>query len=274
MKLAIFLTVTLFTGVLAAPVFKTVTVRDETLEARRLLDYATPRIGVTAATSKKEPASRVKRSISRKSLNLVSLVDRVAGKIKNRCDDIGTNNMPTFTVPLLIIITESAVEATQNEKLSKDKAVHKVVRKMNSIRATLSRTVSILDRTPTLDLTQEDSQNLIRHVYTITKELHNTVKDSVNTLGGTGARSMSRATHMFADVLSNIVTINPDITSDIYHKLRPIFSDMVPTDEDDLQAFIMSSVTEFLSSIKPDDLDSDTVCSSGDCFNSPKEDLR
>ncbi|KAH7267721.1 uncharacterized protein BKA55DRAFT_733930 [Fusarium redolens] len=257
MKLEIFLTVTLFTGVLAAPVFKTVTVRDETLEARRLLDYATPRIGVTAATSKKEPASRVKRSISRKSLNLVSLVDRVAGKIKNRCDDI-----------------ESAVEATQNEKLSKDKAVHKVVRKMNSIRATLSRTVSILDRTPTLDLTQEDSQNLIRHVYTITKELHNTVKDSVNTLGGTGARSMSRATHMFADVLSNIVTINPDITSDIYHKLKPIFSDMVPTDEDDLQAFIMSSVTEFLSSIKPDDLDSDTACSSGDCFNSPKEDLR
>ncbi|KAI1047737.1 hypothetical protein LB505_006428 [Fusarium chuoi] len=235
MKFTFFITVTLFTGVLAAPLSKTVIVRDETLAARRLPVFATPRIGVTVASVKKGRTSHVKRSISHK---------------------------------------ESVLEETKVERLSKDKAVHKVVRKMNSIRATLSRTVSIMDRTPTLDLTQDDSQAFLNHAYFITKELHNTVKDSVATLGGTGARSMSRATHMLADVLSNIVTINPDITSDVYRKLSPIFSDIVSTDEKDLHVFIMSSVTEFLSSIKPDDLDSDTACSSGDCFDSPNEELK
>ncbi|KAL9570870.1 hypothetical protein ACKAV7_005207 [Fusarium commune] len=241
MNLTFFLTVTLFTSVLAAPLSKTVIVRDETLAARRLPDYATPRIGVTATSSSKAPKSHIKRSISRKGLSLVSLVDRVAVKIKTKCDDIG-----------------DVIEAMKDERLLKDKAVHEVVRKMNSIRATLSRTVSTLDRTPTLDLTQDDSQTLLNHVYIMTEELHNTVKDSVTTLGGTGARSMSRATHMLADVLSNIVTINPDTASDMYRKLSPVFSDVVPTNEEDLQVFIMSSVTEFLSSIKPDDLDSDT----------------
>lgn len=101
MKLTIFLIVTLFTGVLAAPLSKTVIVRDETLVARRLPDYATPRIGVTATSSSKAPKSHIKRSISRKGLSLVSLVDRVAGKIKTKCDDIGTNNIPTVTFPLL-----------------------------------------------------------------------------------------------------------------------------------------------------------------------------
>ncbi|KAI7765201.1 hypothetical protein LZL87_009730 [Fusarium oxysporum] len=241
MNLTFFLTVTLFTIVLAAPLSKTVIVRDETLAARRLPDYATPRIGVTATSSSKAPKSHIKRSISRKGLSLVSLVDRVAVKIKTKCDDIG-----------------DVIEAMKDERLSKDKAVHEVARKMNSIGATLSRTVSTLDRTPTLDLTQDDSQTLLNHVYIMTEELHNTVKDSVTTLGGTGARSMSRATHMLADVLSNIVTINPDTASDMYRKLSPVFSDVVPTNEEDLQVFIMSSVTEFLSSIKPDDLDSDT----------------
>lgn len=169
---------------------------------------------------------------------------------------------------------EDFLEATKEEKLSQDKAVHKVVHKMNSIRATLSRTVSIMDRTPTLDLTQDDSQAILNNVYIITEELHNTVQDSVATLGGTGARSMSRATHMLADVLSNIVTLNPDTASDMYRKLSPIFSNMVSTDEEDLQVFIMSSVTEFLSSIKPDDLDSDTACDSEDCSNSPNEELK
>uniref|UniRef100_A0A0D2XEW6 Uncharacterized protein n=1 Tax=Fusarium oxysporum (strain Fo5176) TaxID=660025 RepID=A0A0D2XEW6_FUSOF len=253
MKLTIFLIVTLFTGVLAAPLSKTVIVRDETLVPRRLPDYATPRIGVTVISSSKAPKSHIERSISRKGLSLVSLVDRVAGKIKTKCDDI---------------------EATEDDRLSKDEAVHKVVRKMNSIRATLSRTVSTMDRTPTLDLSRDDSKTLLNHVYIMTEKLHNTVKDSVTTLGGTGARSMSRATHMLADVLSNIVTINPDTASDMYRKLSPVFSDMVPTNEDNLQVLIMSSVTEFLSSIKPDDLDSDTACSSGDCFNSPNEDLK
>ncbi|KAF5692902.1 hypothetical protein FDENT_2474 [Fusarium denticulatum] len=251
MKLTLFLTATLFTGVLAAPLSKTVIVRPETLAARRLPDFATPRIGVTVAPAKKGSTSRVKRSISRKGVSVVSLVDGVAGKIKKRCDDI-----------------ESVLEMTKDEKLSQDKAVHKVVRKMNSIRATLSRTVSIMDRTPTLDLTQDDSQALLNNVYIIAEELHNTVKDSVATLGGTGARSMSRATHMLTDVLSNIVTLNPDTASDMYRKLSPIFSNMVSTDEEDLHVFIMSSVIEFLSSIKPDDLD---PCSSGDC---PNEDLK
>ncbi|KAF5613761.1 uncharacterized protein FSUBG_373 [Fusarium subglutinans] len=254
MKLTLFLTVTLFTGVLAAPLSKTVIVRDETLEARRLPDFATPRIGVTVAPAKKGSSSRVKRSISRKGVSLMSLVDRVAGKIKKRCDDI-----------------ESVLEVTKDERLSTDKAVHKVVRKMNSIRATLSRTVSIMDRTPTLDLAQDDSQALLRNVYIITEELHNTVKDSIDTLGGTGARAMSRATHMLTDVLSNIVTISPDIAPDMYRKLSSIFSDVDLTNEEDLKVFIMSSVTEFLSSIKPDDLDS---CSSGDCFDSPNEELK
>ncbi|KAF5244208.1 hypothetical protein FANTH_7820 [Fusarium anthophilum] len=254
MKLTLFLTVTLFTGVLAAPLSKTVIVRDETLEARRLPDFATPRIGVTVASEKKGSTSRVKRSISRKGVSLVSLVDRVAGKIKKRCDDI-----------------ESVLETTKDERLSTDKAVYKVVRKMNSIRATLSRTVSIMDRTPTLDLAQDDSQVLLNNVYIITEELHNTVKDSVDTLGGTGARSMSRATHMLTDVLSNIVTISPAIAPDMYRKLSPIFSDVDLTNEEDLKVFIMSSVSEFLSSIKPDDLDS---CSSGDCLNSLNEELK
>ncbi|KAF4433143.1 hypothetical protein FACUT_8180 [Fusarium acutatum] len=254
MKLTLFLTVTLFTGALAAPLSKAVVVRDETLAARRLPALPRTRIGVTVVPAKRGSTSRVKRSINRKGVSLVSLVDRVAGKIKKRCDDI-----------------ESVLEVTKDEGLSQDKAVHKVVRKMNSIRATLSRTVSVMDRTPTLDLTQDDSQALLNHIYIITKELHNTVKDSIATLGGTGARSMSRATHMLADVLSNIVTINPDIASGMYRKLSPIFSNMVSTDEKDLHVFIMSSVTEFLSSIKPDDLD---PCSSGDCSNSPNEDLK
>ncbi|KAG5773938.1 hypothetical protein H9Q72_000464 [Fusarium xylarioides] len=257
MKLTLFLTATLFTGVLAAPLSRTVVVREETLAARRLPDFATPRIGVTVAPAEKGSTSRVKRSISRKGVSLVSLVDRVAGKIKKRCDDI-----------------DLVLKTTKDEALSKEKAVHKVVRKMNSIRATLSRTVSIMDRTPTLDLTQDDSQALLNHVYIITEELHSTVKDSVTTLGGTGARSMSRATHMLADALSNIVTINPDITSDMYRKLSPIFSNMISTDEKDLHVFIMSSVTEFLASIKPEAIDSDTGCSSGDCFDSPNEDLK
>lgn len=187
---------------------------------------------------------------------------------------ISVRRVYLLSLHLLTNGKESVLEETKVERLSKDKAVHKVVRKMNSIRATLSRTVSIMDRTPTLDLTQDDSQAFLNHAYFITKELHNTVKDSVATLGGTGARSMSRATHMLADVLSNIVTINPDITSDVYRKLSPIFSDIVSTDEKDLHVFIMSSVTEFLSSIKPDDLDSDTACSSGDCFDSPNEELK
>ncbi|KAF5640499.1 hypothetical protein F52700_3650 [Fusarium sp. NRRL 52700] len=254
MKLTLFLTVTLFTGVLAAPLSKTVVVRDETLAARRLPVFSAPRIGVTVAPEKKGLTYQVKRSISRGGVHLVGLVDRVAGKIKKKCDDI-----------------ESILEVTKDESLSKDKAVHKVVRKMNSIRATLSRTVSIMDRTPTLDLTQDDSQTLLENVYIITKELHNTVKDSVNTLGGTGARSMSRATHMLADVLSNIVTMNPDIAPDMYRKLSPMFSDVVPTNEEDLQVFIMSSVTEFLSSIKPEDVD---PCTSEDCFSSPNEELK
>ncbi|KAF5533643.1 hypothetical protein FMEXI_11719 [Fusarium mexicanum] len=257
MKLTLFLTVTLFTGVLAVPLSKTVIIRDETLEARRLPDFATPRIGVTVAPEKKGSTSRVKRSISRKGVSLVSLVDRVAGKIKKRCDDI--------------VIEESVLGVTKDERLSRDKAVHKVVRKMNSIRATLSRTVSIMDSTPTLDLAQDDSQTLLNNVYTITEELHNTVKDSVNTLGGTGARSMSRATHMLTDVLSNIVNISPDIAPAMYRKLSPIFSDVVLTNEEDLKVFVMSSMTEFLSSIKPDDVDS---CSSGDCFDSPNEELK
>ncbi|KAF5645073.1 uncharacterized protein FTJAE_2578 [Fusarium tjaetaba] len=254
MKFTLFLAATLFTGVLAAPLSKTVIVRDETLAARRLPAFATPRIGVTVASKKKKSASRDRRSISRKDVSVVSLLDRVAEKIKERCDDI-----------------ESVLEETKVKRLSKHKAVHKVLRKMNSIRATLSRTVSIMDRNPTLDLTQDDGQALLNNVYNITEELQNTVKDSVTTLGGTGARSMSRATHMLADVLSNIVTLNPDTASDMYRKLNPIFSNMVSTDEKDLHVFIMGSVTEFLSSIKPDDLD---PCSSGDCSDSPKEELK
>nr|RBQ93227.1 hypothetical protein FVER53263_05640 [Fusarium verticillioides] len=257
MKFTLFLTATLFTGALATPLAKTVTVRDETLAARRLPAIATPRIGVTVVSKKKKSASRDKRSIGRKDVSVVSLLDRVAEKIKERCGDI-----------------ESVLEETKVERLSKDKAVYKVVGKMNSIRATLSRTVSIIDRTSTLDLSQDDGQALLNHVYFITKELHSTVKDYVATLGGTGARSMSRATHMLADVLSNIVTLNPDITSEMYRKLSPIFSNMVSTDEEDLQVFIMSSVTEFLSSIKPDDLNSDTACGSEGCSNSPNEDLK
>ncbi|KAG9505177.1 hypothetical protein J7337_002143 [Fusarium musae] len=253
MKFTLFLTATLFTGALATPLAKTVTVRDETLAARRLPAIATPRIGVTVVSKKKKSASRDKRSIGRKDVSVVSLLDRVAEKIKERCGDI---------------------EETKVERLSKDKAVYKVVGKMNSIRATLSRTVSIIDRTSTLDLSQDDGQALLNHVYFITKELHSTVKDSVATLGGTGARSMSRATHMLADVLSNIVTLNPDTASDMYRKLSPIFFNMVSSDEKDLHVFIMSSVTEFLSSIKPDDLNSDTACGSEDCSNSPNEDLK
>ncbi|KAF5538785.1 hypothetical protein FNAPI_10978 [Fusarium napiforme] len=257
MKFTLFLTATLFAGVLATPLSKTVIVRDETLAARRLPAFATPRIGVTVASKKKKSASRDKRSISRKDVSVVSLLDRVAEKIKERCDDI-----------------ESVLEETKVERLSQDKAVYEVVGKMNSIRATLSRTVSVIDRTSTLDLSQDDGQALLNHVYFITKELHNTAKDSLAILGGTGARSMSRATHMLVDVLSNIVTLNPDTASDMYRKLSPIFSDMVSTDENNLHVFIMSSVTEFLSSIKPDDLDSDTACSSGDCSDSPNEDLK
>ncbi|KAF4944262.1 hypothetical protein FGADI_12805 [Fusarium gaditjirri] len=256
MKLTTFLTVTLFTGVLAAPVSKTVIVRDDTLAARRQPAHATTRIGVTLASSRKAHKSHAKRSISKAS-SLVSFVDRVAGKIKTKCHDIG-----------------DVLEAAKGERLSKDKAVHKVIRKMNSIRATLSQTVSTMDRTPTLDLTQDDSQALLYHIYIMTEELHNTVKDSVTTLGGTGARSMSRATHMLADVLSSIITITPDTASDMYRKLSPVFSDVVPANEADLQVFIMSPVTEFLTSTRPDGLDADTACSSGDCFNSPNEDLK
>ncbi|KAF9775970.1 hypothetical protein IL306_005893 [Fusarium sp. DS 682] len=134
--------------------------------------------------------------------------------------------------------------------------------------------ISVLDRTPTVDLTPQGRQLVLDPVYTITSELHNTVKNTVDTLGASGARSMSRASHMLTDVLSNIVTVTPEIASDMYEKLAPIFSDEVSVDEDDLTVFVMSSVTGFIASIA-DDLNSESICSSDeDCINGQNEDLK
>ncbi|KAF4342338.1 hypothetical protein FBEOM_3745 [Fusarium beomiforme] len=257
MKAALFLTATLFTGVLSAPVARTLVVRHEILEERRLPIYATPRIGVTAP-SKRDPASHINRSINiRHDLNLIGLVDRAAEKIKARCDEI-----------------ESIIKATNNGILSKDRAARRAVRKMNGIRATLSRTVSVLNRTPTLRLTPQGRQLVLNPVYAITSELHKTIRNTASTLGPSGARSMSRASHMLTDVLGNIVIVNPDIASDMYKKLAPIFSNDVAVDEGDLSVFVMSSVKGFIASIA-DDLNSEDNRNSGDdCIKGERAELK
>ncbi|KAF4456066.1 hypothetical protein F53441_1787 [Fusarium austroafricanum] len=258
MKFTIFLTATLLSYVLAAPVSKNAIIsRDETLEARRLSDHATPRIGVTVVPTK-EPSDR-KRSVNNHDY-LVTLMRRVAKQTKAKCGDINT-----------------AVAATNRGSASRTKTptanvAHITVRRMNNMRALLSQTVSILDDTPSQDITPENRQQLLSSLYTITKELHDTIKDYINTTdGATGARSMSRSVHMLTDLLSSIVTVDPDIASEMSLKLTPIFGE-VTHDEGDLPGFVTSSVTEFLSSIETKD---DSGCNgSEDCFNNLNEDLK
>lgn len=138
---------------------------------------------------------------------------------------------------------------------------------MDIIRTLLSKTVSRLDNAPKMDLTSKERQQLIDDVYIITNVFFHTTKDYVKTLGGAeGGRSLSRAAHMLTDVLDSIVTIDSDVASDMSRKLTPIFSGV--GDEEELLSVIVSSVRDFLSSIKVE------PCSGSDCSSDQNEELR
>lgn len=145
---------------------------------------------------------------------------------------------------------------------------------MNHIRTLLSNTVSYLDNTPNMEFTQEERQRIAKDVYIITSEFFKTTKDYVETLGGaSGGRSLSRAAHMLTDMLDNIVSVDPEVSFELSHRLTPIFSGKVGRDEDDLLDVVMGSVTRFLSSIKVE-ASATAYSGSEDCSSNQNEELR
>ncbi|KAF4948241.1 hypothetical protein FSARC_13787 [Fusarium sarcochroum] len=285
MKFTLLLGAALVSCGLAVPLEKsTIPSRDEsTIEDRQLLAHAIPHIDITVqsdAPSSREDArarqGRLQRTINSPG-DLISLMDLVADAIKAKSDGIST-----------------ALNDARAGKKSKYQAAHAAVRMVHNIRATLSGTVSGLYETPNMDMSQEERQQLLEHLYTITHEVYQATKSYVDELGSaSGGRSLSRASHMLADMLDCIVTIDPDIVPDVDRALTPIFPGGVSHDE--LLNGVMSSMASFLSSIKVNDVDNDSSETSNwngadpspysstsecakdpdkDCSNSPYEDLR
>ncbi|RGP62109.1 hypothetical protein FLONG3_10336 [Fusarium longipes] len=257
MKFATVLTATLASYALTSPIVVTPSVA-KTLSARGLPAEFTPHIGVTIPSgSKKIPralSDRIRR-VSGDQDSVLKLMDFVVGRVRAECDDINTS-----------------IKAVKFEGL-RDEAVAITVRTMNNIRTLLSKTVSNLDTTPDMTLTQEERRKLVDDVYTITNELFSTTQDYVETLGGAaGGRSLSRTAHMLTDVLDSITTIDKEVASELSRKLTPIFSGITGRDEDDLLNVIVSPVTSFLSSIKLDEAPA-TTCSQ-DCSRNQNEDLK
>jgi hypothetical protein len=150
---------------------------------------------------------------------------------------------------------------------------------MDNIRAIFFGTVSGLDDTSNVDLTQEERKKLIEYLYTINSYFYTTTKDFVDTLGGvSGGRSLSRAAHMLAEMLESIATVYPSAASDMSSNLAPIFPAELGQNDDDLLDLIMGPVVSFLASVKTVNIDDSktTECSVSDmdCSGDPNEDLR
>ncbi|KAJ4268953.1 hypothetical protein NW762_003024 [Fusarium torreyae] len=251
MKFTLLFGAALMSYALAAPLEKnTIASRDEShIEARRLPADAISRIGLTVPSDapklRKNP--RARRSYLRHPINnpddLSNLMERVADAIKIKSDGI---NM--------------ALNDARTGKKSRKQAAHTAVRMIHNIRGTLFNTVSGLRGTPNMDMSQEERQQLLEHLYTITHEVYEATKLYVDELGSaSGGRSLSRASHMLANMLGCIVAIDPDIAPDMDSALTPIFPDGVSHDDTQraggLLDGVMDSVTSFLSSIKVNDFD-------------------
>ncbi|KAM0546433.1 hypothetical protein ACHAPJ_010900 [Fusarium lateritium] len=254
MKFTLLFGAALMSCALAAPLEKnTIISRDETtIEARRLPADAIPRIGITvpsdASSSRKNP--RARRSHLRHPINnpddLINLMDRVADAIKAKSDGIST-----------------ALNDARAGKKPKNQAAPTAVRMVHNIRGTLFNTVSGLRGTPNMDMSQEERQQLVEHLYTITHEVYEATRSYVDELGSaSGGRSLSRASHMLANMLGRIVAIDPNIVPDMNRALTPIFPGGVSHDEmqrtGELLDGVMDSVTSFLSSVKVNDFDDDS----------------
>ncbi|KAH7252653.1 hypothetical protein BKA59DRAFT_510749 [Fusarium tricinctum] len=279
MKFTLFSTLTLVSYVLSAPaVEKDIAVRDKAnLGARRLPlplpAYALPRIGVTVTSNAKAITAITKGKSSNKCIcrrsssinrheSLVTGMGRVADVIKARCNDI-----------------ESALEATRRGTMTNAQAARTGLNMMDNIRAIFFGTVSGLDDTSNVDLTQEERKKLIEYLYTINSYFYTTTKDFVDTLGGvSGGRSLSRAAHMLAEMLESIATVYPSAASDMSSNLAPIFPAELGQNDDDLLDLIMGPVVSFLASVKTVNIDDSktTECSVSDmdCSGDPNEDLR
>jgi hypothetical protein len=251
MKFYTVFTAALASYTLASPI---ITTSDSTtISNRGLSQEFAPRIGVTLPTGSKKVPRALSDRIRRTSKNhdsVIKLMDFVATRVRDECRDINV-----------------AIKAVKFEGL-KDGAVATTVRTMNTIRTLLSKTVSQLDTTPNMVFTKEERLKIINDVQIVTSEFFKTIKDYIDTLGGSsGGRSISRAAQMLTDVLESIVAVDAELASDMNRKLTPIFSG-VGDDDEDLLNVVMSSITSFVSSIKP------ATCSTKDCSSNQNEELR
>ncbi|KAM0345728.1 hypothetical protein ACHAPU_006081 [Fusarium lateritium] len=263
MKFTLFSTLTLVSYVLSTPTgVKDIASRgNANLNAHGLPGFVTPRIGVTVAKGPSSGSRRVRRATTNYQ-GVAIAMEQVAEDIKDKCNDIG-------------IYLESAREGT----MSSFQAVKNGVNTMDTIRAVLFGTISGLDSTSKAVLTQEERQQLIDHLYTITSKFYGTTKEYIETLGGSsGGRSLSRAAHMLSDMLESVVAIDPSIIPDMANKLTPIFPAGLGENDDNLIDLIMDPVTSFVSSIKTDHSHDSvtTQCAGPDtsCYHDLNEELR
>ncbi|KAM0498476.1 hypothetical protein ACHAP8_006098 [Fusarium lateritium] len=252
MKFDTVFTAALASYTLASPII--ITSQTNTPSNRGISQEFAPLIGVVLPSSSKKVPRAIPDHIRRTSKNhdsVIKLMDFVTKRVRTECQDINV-----------------AVKAVKFEGL-KNEAIATTVHTMNTIRTLLSKSVSQLHTTLNMVFTQEERRNLIDDVHIITSEFFKTTQDYIETLGGaSGGRSLSRAAHMLTDVLESIVAIDAGIASDMSRKLTPIFSE-VGDDDEDLLNVVVSSITSFLSSIKPA-----TTCSTEDCFSDQNEELR
>ncbi|KAF5663516.1 hypothetical protein FHETE_7463 [Fusarium heterosporum] len=263
MKFTLFSTLALVSCILSTPISaKDIVSRGNVkLGSLKLPGFVTPRIGVTVVKKgKSSSSSRVRRATT--NYGLATAMEHVAEDIKDRCNDIG-------------VYLEDAKQGT----VSGYQAAQNGVKMMNNIRAVLFGTISGLESTPKTVLTQEERQQLIDHLYTITSKFYGTTKDYIETLGGSsGGRSFSRAAHMLSDMLESVVFIDPSVVPDMSNKLSSIFPAGLGENDDNLIDLIMNPVTSYLTSVKTGQgYDSVTTqCAGPDtsCYSGLKEELK
>ncbi|KAF5021302.1 hypothetical protein F66182_6700 [Fusarium sp. NRRL 66182] len=241
MKFTLLLAAAYMSCTLAAPI----TDKGAHVEDGKLPPFRMPRVGVTTPATTKHSSnadtkSRTKRAVDGAD-DLVNMMGRVAGKIKTRCDGVNT-----------------ALGAVMMGNMSKTRAVLVSTRLVDKIRAVLSEAVSGLHSMPNMVLTHAEHQEIAFHIYTITHELYEVNREHIETLDGSGGRCLSRTAHMLADVLENLVGIDPDVAPYMVYALAPIFpidSNGEIEHDDGLLDVVMSSVTSFLSNNKVDNDD-------------------
>ncbi|KAF4997249.1 hypothetical protein FGRMN_3984 [Fusarium graminum] len=265
MKFTLFSTLTLVSYVLCTPFgAQDIVSRGNTkLGSLKLPGFITPRIGVTVVKKgKSSSSSRVSRRGTNNYQGLTIAMEHVAEDIKDKCNDIG-------------VYLEDAKQGT----ISGFQAAQNGVKTMNTIRAVLFGTVSGLDNTSKGVLTQEERQQLVDHLYTITSKFYGSTKDYIDILGGSsGGRSFSRAAHMLSDMLESVVFIDPSIVPDMSNKLASIFPAGFGDNDDNLLDLIMNPITSYLSSVKTDQSQDSvtTQCAGPDtsCYGGLNEELK